>query len=121
VTTPSVQSALLIWDADGEPPVGDWTTLLWRSYDTKGRKDVISIPQLVEDNAESLRARYLAWIYELGETKVKKKRIVDHLEIRPGFSYWWMTLLAQKCTYASSPNIYHAIRLLACEHVCKAT
>ena len=121
MTTPSVQSALLIWDADGEPPVGDWTTLLWRSYDTKGRKDVISIPQLVEDNAESLRARYLAWIYELGETKVKEKRIVDHLEIRPGFSYWWMTLLAQKCTYAASPNIYHAIRLLACEHVCKAT
>ena len=121
MTTPSVQSALLIWDADGEPPVGDWTTLLWRSYDTKGRKDIISIPQLVEDNAESLRARYLAWIYELGETKVKEKRIVDHLEIRPGFSYWWMTLLAQKCTYAASPNIYHAIRLLACEHVCKAT
>lgn len=114
-------STLLIWDADGEPPVGDWTTLLWRSYDTKGRKDVISIPQLVEDNAESLRARYLAWIYELGETKVKEKRVVDHLEIRPGFSYWWMTLLAQKCTYAASPNIYHAIRLLACEHVCKAT
>lgn len=114
-------STLLIWDADGEPPVGDWTTLLWRSYDTKGRKDVVSIPQLVEDNAESLRARYLAWIYELGETKVKEKRIVDHLEIRPGFSYWWMTLLAQKCTYAASPNIYHAIRLLACEHVCKAT
>lgn len=113
-------SALLIWDADGEPPVGDWTTLLWRSYDTKGREDVVSIPQLVEDNAESLRARYLAWIYDLGETKVKGKRIVDHLEIRPGFSYWWMTLLAQKCTYAASPNIYHAIRLLACESICNA-
>ena len=26
-----------------------------------------------------------------------------------------MTLLAQKCTYAASPNIYHAIRLLAFE------
>jgi surface carbohydrate biosynthesis protein (TIGR04326 family) len=121
VTTPSVQSALLVWDADGEPPVGDWTTLLWRSYDTRERKDVISIPQLVEDNAESLRARYLAWIYDLGETKVKGKRIVDHLEIRPGFSYWWMTLLAQKCTYAASLNIYHAIRLLACEPFCNST
>ena len=121
MTTPSVQSALLVWDADGEPPVGDWTTLLWRSYDTRERKDVISIPQLVEDNAESLRARYLSWIYELGETKVKEKRVVDHLEIRPGFSYWWMTLLAQKCTYAASPNIYHAIRLLACEPFCNST
>ena len=93
-------------------------TVLWRNYDTKGRNDVVSIPCLVEDNAESLRARYLAWIYDLGETKVKGKRIVDHLEIRPGFSFWWMTLLAQKCTYAASPNIYHAIRLLACEDIC---
>jgi len=90
-------------------------TVLWRNYDTKRRNDVVSIPCLVEDNAESLRARYLAWIYDLGETKVKGKRIVDHLEIRPGFSFWWMTLLAQKCTYAASPNIYHAIRLLAFE------
>ena len=96
-------------------------TVLWRSYDTKGRENVVSIPCLVEDNAESLRARYLEWIYDLGETKVNGKRIVDHLEIRPGLSYWWMTLLAQKCTYAASPNIYHAIRLLACEPLCKAT
>ena len=94
-------------------------TVLWRNYDTKARNDVVSIPCLVEDNAESLRARYLAWIYDLGETKVKGKRIVDHLEIRPGLSFWWMTLLTQKCTYAASPNIYHAIRLLACEDICK--
>jgi len=78
----------------------------------------VSIPRLVEDNSESLRARYLMWIHDLGETKVNGKRIVDHLEIRPGLSYWWMTLLAQKCTYAASPNIYHAIRLLACEDLC---
>ena len=93
-------------------------TILWRSYDTKGRNDVVSIPCLVEDNAESLRARYLQWIYDLGDTRVNDKRIVDHLEMRPGLSYWWMTLLAQKCTYAASPNIYHAIRLLACEDLC---
>ena len=95
-------------------------TVLWRSYDTKGRENVVSIPCLVEDNAESLRARYLEWIYDLGETKIKGKRIVDHLEIRPGLSFWWMTLLAQKCTYAASPNIYHAIRLLACEDLCRS-
>jgi surface carbohydrate biosynthesis protein (TIGR04326 family) len=96
-------------------------TALWRSYDTKGRENVVSIPCLVEENAETLRERYLEWIYDLGETKIKGKRIVDHLEIRPGLSYWWMTLLAQKCTYAASPHIYHAIRLLAYELLCKST
>ncbi len=115
LTTTFSQPTVLIWDSDGEPPAGNWLTVLWSNYDTKGRNDVVSIPFLVEKNAESLRARYLKWIHDLGETKVNGKRIVDHLQIRPGLSYWWMTLLAQKCTYAASPNIYHAIRLLAFE------
>jgi surface carbohydrate biosynthesis protein (TIGR04326 family) len=38
---------------------------------------------------------------------------VDHLEIRSGLSYWWITLLAEKCTWAKSPKIGVAIRLLA--------
>jgi surface carbohydrate biosynthesis protein (TIGR04326 family) len=104
---------ILIWDSDGDTPAGDWLVVLWRSYDTGGSNNVISIPKMVEDNAESLRARYLEWIYDLGETKVNGKRIVDHLEIRPGLSYWWITLLAEKCTWAKSPKIGVAIRLLA--------
>ena len=73
----------------------------------------MSIPRVVEENAESLRARYLKWIYDLGETKINGKRIVDHLEIRSGLSYWWMTLLAGKCNFAKSPQIDDAIKLLA--------
>ena len=119
MTATPERTAILIWDAEGEPPQGDWTVLLWRSYHTGGQKDVISVPQLVEDNAESLRAQYLAWVYDLGETKINGQRVVDHLELRPGFSYWWMTLLAQKCTYAQSPHVYHVVRLLACEHLCR--
>jgi len=107
------QPTVLIWDSDGEPPAGDWLTVLWRNYDTKGRNDVASIQFLVEDNAESLRTQYLKWIYRLGETKINGKRIVDHLEIRSGLSYWWMTLLAEKCNFAKSPQINDAIKLLA--------
>ena len=84
-------------------------TVLWCSYDPKGCNDVVSIPCLVEENSESLRSRYLEWIYDLGEIKINGKRIVDHLEIRSGFSYWWMTLLAEKCNYAKSPQIDDAI------------
>jgi hypothetical protein len=35
---------------------------------------------LVEDNADVLKARYLAWIYDLGEKRVDGKRLVDRLE-----------------------------------------
>jgi len=39
--------------------------------------------------------------------------MVDCLKIRPGLSYWWMTLLAEKCNWAKSPNIEDAIRIFA--------
>lgn len=106
---------VLIWDADGAPPVGDGLVVLWRAFAGSADAGVVSIPALIEANAESLRARYLAWVYELGETSIRGKRLVDHLEIRPGFSYWWMTLFAEKCNYSKSPQIDDAIRLLAFE------
>ncbi len=60
-----------------------------------------------------LRSRYLAWVYELGELCINDRRLIDHLQLRPGFSYWWMTLLVEKCNYEKSPQIEDAIRVLA--------
>lgn len=104
---------LLIWDAEELHPVGDGAIVLWRSFATNATADVVSIPQLIEENADALRARYLAWVYELGELRINGRRMIDHLQIRPGFSYWWMTLLVEKCNYSKSPQIDDAIRLLA--------
>ena len=39
---------------------------------------------------------------------------MDHLEIRPGFSYWWMTLPAA-ISFGESTMVYSAIRLMAFE------
>ncbi|MBE0613499.1 MAG: hypothetical protein IH604_07530 [Burkholderiales bacterium] len=89
--------------------------MLWRGFDESAFSDVISIPKLVEAGAEELRARYLAWIYELGEMPISGKRVVDHLEFRIGLSYWWMTLFAEKCNFDKSPQIDDAIRLMAFE------
>lgn len=104
---------VLIWDAEGSPPQGDWTTVLWRGFSDGVTPNIVSIPSLIEENADSLRASYLAWVYELGETRIQGRRLVDHLQLRPGFSYWWMTLLVEKCNFAKSPVIGDAIRLLA--------
>lgn len=111
----NAQCTLLVWDALGSPPEGGWFTVLWRSFEDSDSVNILSIPKLVEEYADSLRARYLAWIYELGETHIHGRRVVDHLELRPGFSYWWMTLFAGKCNYAKSPQITDAIRLMAFE------
>ncbi len=110
------QSTLLIWDAEDEPPKGKWVTLLWRSYgcgDNDNDQRIYSLPRIVEEQADQLRQRYLTWIYDLGENLIDGHRLVDHLELRPGFSYWWMTLIAEKCNAYKSFQIVDALKLLA--------
>lgn len=109
----SEPNSLLIWDLDALPLPEDCVTVLWRSYDTLNKDRFISIPKIVATNADKLRATYLAWIYQLGDSRINKKKVVDCLEIRPEFSYWWMTLFAEKCNYSKSSQINDAIKLLA--------
>lgn len=106
-------SNVLVWDSECDAPLGYATTILWRSFSSAKAPDIVSIPQLIEENAAAVRARYLAWVFELGEMRIKDRRLVDHLELRPNYSYWWMTLLVEKCNYSKSPEIDDAIRLLA--------
>ena len=106
------KKTLLIWDVEsGEMPKHE-TLVLWQSYEENIENDEISIPRLVENNADTLKSQYLSLIYELGNLKVKGKRVVDLLEITSGFSYWWMTLLIEKCNYSKSPQIDTIIKLM---------
>ena len=105
-------STLLIWDREECPPKGEWVTVLWKDLN-KGLKDVYSVHEVLEENAGILKKRYLGFIYTLGETKIKDKRVIDHLEIRPGFSYWWMTLLNEKCNVSKSLQIPDVLKVMA--------
>lgn len=108
-------TTLLVWDAEGPAPVGNWTTMLWRQYaDIKNPNDV-SIVQIVDEKADELRSKYLAWIYDLGEAEIEGKRVVDHLSIRPGFSYWWTSSIGQKFNCSGTSQINDAIKALALE------
>ena len=107
---------ILIWDKTDPPPCNpDKTTYLWNSFQEDAKKNIYSVPRLIETDAEDLRAQYLAYVYELGEKNHKGKRVVEHLEIRPGFSYWWMTRIVEKCNYSISTQINDIIKLLALE------
>ena len=108
-------SSVLIWDCEEAPPDGDWITVLWHSF-SEGERTTYSIPSFIEEHSDELKSRFLAWVYELGETLIDGRRLFDHLELRPGFSYWWMTLLAEK-SYGKSPCIYDSIRLLREYHL----
>ena len=104
---------LLIWDIDSEEIPAYDMLILWQSYKANNNEAQVSIPDLVEHNAAKLKSEYLALVYELGELKVNGKRIIDHLEINSEFSHWWMTLLAEKCNFAKSPQIDNVIKLMA--------
>ena len=106
---------LLIWDSESPPEETTGRIALWRSFSDSLSADIVSIPSMVEKDAEVFRQRYLSWLYNLGETKICGSRLVDHLEVRPGLSYWWILLPAEKCNYSKSSQIYDIFRLMAFE------
>ena len=105
---------VLVWDSDDPAPQGDWVTVLWRGFGASGGADGYSIPRRVEERAGALRARFLRWIHDLGEAPVDGERLLDRLAVRPGFSYWWMSLLAEK-SYVKSAHLCDAVKLFALE------
>ena len=112
-------SALLVlWDSDEAIDLSADALVLWRSFREEASSDTYSLPELVENNASRLKAKYLNWVKEISFSDGGKGRLLDRMEIRPGFSYWWMTLLAEK-SVGKSPCIYVVVRLFALEDLCK--
>jgi len=103
-----------IFISDTEQPIVDNhnDVIYWSSYTNSEVDGIFSLPLLVEKNADNLKSQYLALIYEFGKAKIRDKQIVEHLKIRPNFSYWWMTLLVEKCNYSKSPQISNVIKLI---------
>ena len=106
-------SSVIIWDSKTLPNNNEDTVILWKQYLQSNSKNQISIPELIEKNADRLKARYLTWVYNLGDTKFGLLSVVDALKIRNNLSYWWMTPLAEKFNFSKSPQINDAIRIMA--------
>jgi surface carbohydrate biosynthesis protein (TIGR04326 family) len=74
------------------------------------------VPRHLEEHAERIRRKYLAFIHDLGELQIDGRAVVDHFDLGDGFSYWWMSPLAEKSPL-KSPGIYTCLRLLALEEM----
>ena len=81
-------NSVVVWDRAEQPikVVGD--ILLWQGYSTND--NFFSIPGYIEEHADDLRAKYLAFIHDLGETELKGKKIVELFDFSEGFNFWWM-------------------------------
>ena len=107
--------SIVIWDVGSKPTHEADLTILWSNFNGGNDPSIISISEIVEDDAAGLRSKYLSWLYDLGTTEIRGKRIIDILEIRPGFSFWWMTLLAQRTNAFESRYILDVVKLMALE------
>ena len=105
-------SDVLIWDSTSPAPKNR-TVVLWQSFNLEYLDNTLSILDLVEQNKSSVRSEFLSWSHDLGELKIFNISLKKHLEIRPNFSYWWLSLFVEKCNFSKSPEIDNAIKLIA--------
>jgi len=111
-------TAIVVWDQAESPPAGGGAVLCWRSYAHGG--SVSSVPRYLEAHADRIRSKYLAFIHDLGESLVAGRRVIDHLNFGDGFSFWWMTTIAEKSPL-KSPRIYDCLRMFALEEMLAET
>ncbi len=105
---------MTLWDSSEEPSKCNGLVYAWRGY--AETDSVYSLLRYVEIYGERLRLKYLTWIHDLGQSQVDCKRLIEHLALGDGFSYWWMTVFAEQDPWKSS-CITDAIRLLALEEI----
>ena len=87
-----LKSHLIIWDyKDLFPPdISNKEVILWSQY---GQNKIISIQDLIENNSDNIKQKYLDWIYEIGSLKIKGKTLIDFLKIRKNLSACWLGLI----------------------------
>lgn len=96
-------------------------TILWDHIpDISGvDSNIFSIPRLVEDQSDFLKARFLSLLQSFGQQKINGVGLTEYLEIRRGFSFWWMTSVFEKCNWNKSPHLFEIIKLMALEDLLK--
>ena len=58
------KSDLLVCDIDNQSDNSIHDVIYWSSYKSSESDGIFSLPQLVEENAEHIKAKYLRLIYE---------------------------------------------------------
>lgn len=90
--------------------------LLWNDFNGNNR-NIISLSQFVETNAEAYRKLYLSWVYEFSSSLIENIKICDYLILGQEFKYWSLTSIAQKFNISDTSYINDSIKLFALEKI----
>ena len=74
----------------------------------------ISLPGLLDQNAEKIRNEYISWCDNLCEIKIRDVKVFDRFKLDNNFSFWSLSLIAEKSPQ-KSPEIYTIFKLRALE------
>ena len=77
---------------------------------------IISLPVTTEEHAVELKAEFLRWIHELGQTEVNGQSLVSHLKIFDNLSFWWLTSVAEKSPFLCE-SIFQVFKLRTLEKI----
>lgn len=102
---------VVVWDSPGPHDADDVWFVDWNGY-AEGDGST-SLLRHAEENADDIRERYLEWVDELGETRIRGRRLVDRMAVgSTGFSLWWMSSIVEK-SFWNTPTMATVVRLMA--------
>ena len=108
---------VLLWDSDAIPPLTNDYVVLWNGFtDPDLIQSSISIPDYIEEHSDRLRSRFLSFVHDVGNSQSGGETILEHLQLRPTFSYWWLTLFASKRWHPNS-HVNEAVKIIALEEI----
>ena len=108
---------ILLWDRDDSPPSTNDIIILWNAFNSSDLiQSSISIPDYIEEHSDRLRSRFLGFVHDVGNSQTGGKTVLEHLQIRPTFSYWWLTLFASKRWHPNS-HVNEAVKIIALEEI----
>lgn len=109
-------ASVLVWDLR-EPPASprQGTVVLWRGYAKDPPGPTVSIVDEVEERSDAYRAAYLAWVRSVGRHRIGTATLIERLTNRDGFSYWWMSQLAQQFNVMAGSPVDDVIKAMAFE------
>lgn len=73
----------------------------------------IPINTILDTHSINVRQQYLSLLFELDQSTISNQSLINTLKIRENMSFWWLTLLSEKCNYLKSKNINIILKLYA--------
>jgi len=113
--------SLLLWCSPEHSPPPGFLTVYWTQYISEQEREngTLSLPEVINKDASYWKPRYMSWIDEVGKRPCGDTTVVDALVIRPGLSYWWMTIPSE-FSFSPTSIAYATLRLWALAQIVDA-